>query len=199
MPAEREDVGPQQFVVGQQQTADLACRCGVNARRVERGEAGGSANERLPVHSGDGRGEVKTFRHGAEERPVSERSSGVGEHPRPEGVGPAAQADRYAVAIDDHVAALERARILNWHHARPCRQPSKGRPEDGIDLNAPGCDSGPRHHDCRRSIGEGWRQRDQRVRDERGVGKVRFLRKTQQWQARVLERRAERGVLLSRP
>ena len=67
------------------------------------------------------------------------------------------------------------------------------------DLEAPGRDSGPRHHDHRRSIGQDWRKRYERIRDERGVREIRLLGKTQQLQAGVLERRAEHGVLHSPP
>ena len=70
-------------------------------------------------------------------------------------------------------------------------------PKHRLDLGPARWEGRPRYHDhgcsaaeCRRG-----RQRDEPVRDERGIGEIRFLRKTQERQAGVLERCAECDVL----
>ncbi len=169
------------------------------AGSVERGEAGGGADQRVRSHRGDGRGQVKAIHHRAEKGAVSERRRGFGEHARAGGVHPAADADRDPVSKHDHVAALERRGVVDAHDLSVHRQVSQGRLQNGLDLETAGRDGGPGHHDDRPSIGEGRGERDEHVRNERGVGQIRLLGKSEQRQSGVLERRAERGVLRSRP
>ncbi len=122
-PAEGEDVGAARLAVRDEDALDLAAGRNVRPCGVERGEPRGRADEPARPERRHARSKVQTVGDRTEKRAVARRLNGQRQLTGAADVRPPGDTDRDAVAKNDDIPAIERARILD---SRP-RPPGPGR------------------------------------------------------------------------